>query len=97
MVELVGGPWCGVAISVPDTAGWLWLEGSPERLNRPRAFGQPGRDRTLYRRDGRRLEFSDYHHVACAECGLLHRRCDDHGQRLKECTLCGASLSRTRV
>jgi hypothetical protein len=82
---------------VPETARWFWLEGSPERLNLPRAYAEPGRDRTLYRVAGGRLESCEYLYVACPGCGTLHARCDDHGHRLKECTLCRTSLSKTRV
>lgn len=96
-VELLGGPWCGVAIAVPDRR-WLWLEGSPERLNLPRAFGRPGRGRVLYRAaDHDTLEHCEYLCVVCSGCGSIHARCDDHGHRLKECTLCGTSLSQTKV
>ena len=97
-VELLGGPWCGVEIAVLNATGWLWIEGSPEQLNLPRAYQQPGRDRVLYRSSGRRrMLHCGYLYVACLDCGVVHSRCDDHGHRLKECTLCGASLNRTRV
>lgn len=92
LVELVGGPWCGVAIAVPDAVRWLWIEGDPERLNSPRAYGRPRRGRTLYCREGGRLEHVDHLYDACPDCGALWQRAAN-GDRVKECRLCQTRLS----
>ena len=80
-----------------DAARWLWLEGDPERLNRPRVYEDPARGRLLYRVGDRGLEYSGYRYLVCPGCGTLHARCDDRGQRLKECMLCRTSLTGLRV
>lgn len=42
-------------------------------------------------------DFSGYLFTDCPECGLVHARYDQHGRELKECSLCGTSLTRQKV
>jgi hypothetical protein len=77
----------------------LWIEGDPDRLNRPRAFERPRTGRSLYRHHPRqhRLAHVDYLYVACPSCGMLHPRRSETGKPLKECLLCQTSLSPSRA
>ena len=85
---------------MPLDARWLWIEGSPSRLNHPRVFREPGAGRSLYRRHDQRggvpgYDFSGYLFTDCPECGLVHALRDQRGRELRECELCGATLIRT--
>jgi hypothetical protein len=71
-------------------------------MNRPRVFRDPGAGRLLYRRRDRRagrpgFDFAGYLYTDCPDCGLVHATRDPRGRELKECSLCGASLSQSRV